>query len=62
VNVQAAKVTFAVAQTVVGSLGMVLIAQERYWEGVALILIALGIETVREWLKTKGIVVNNKKK
>lgn len=57
-NIQ--KVTFAWASTVIGSLGAVILVDERnYVLGIAFILLALGIEVVREYLKKKGIDTEN---
>jgi len=53
-NIQ--KVTFAWASTVFGSVGVVLLVDERnYLLGTTFMALALGIEVVREVLKKNGI-------
>lgn len=51
------KVSFAWASTIIGSVGAVFVGEGKTWEGIGLILLALALEVVREYLKTKGITV-----
>jgi len=54
------KISFAWASGVIGAVGVGFIGKGEYFPGTAFILLALGLEVLREYLKSKGIVIKKK--